>query len=128
FDEGLISAIALLPCGADDARIAAVAVAKARTDGVEKLLQRFVGHDVGCGLAAGGEVSALAQRDHLFDGRAKRLGFGDRGLDALFDDQRSDHVAQQRAAVRCGTSEFVAGYFVTHFDSSGAKAPTFYLP
>src|SRR5512143_2120711 len=43
FDEGLLGAVALLPSGADDAEIAAVAIAETRGDGVEQLGDGFVG-------------------------------------------------------------------------------------
>src|SRR5437764_2974840 len=115
FDEGFIGTVTFLPHGADNASVATLAIPETRADGVEKFADRFIGHQVGGGLPPGGEISALAERDHLFDGWAQRLGFRNRGFDALFHDERSHHVPQQRAAVRCGTSEFVSSNFVTHF-------------
>src|SRR2546423_629173 len=113
-DEGFVSAIAFLPIGANNAGVAAVAIAKARADGIEQLVHGLFGHQVSRCLPAGGEISALAERDHLFDGRTQGFGFGNRGLNALFDYERSGHVAQQRAAMRGGTSEFESCHFVTH--------------
>ena len=58
--------------GADDARVAAVAIAETRADRVEQLHHGFVGHQIRGSQAARGEVSALAERDHLLDDAASR--------------------------------------------------------
>ena len=84
-----------MPHGANDASVAAIAVAETRADGIEKLVHGFVGHQVGSRLSARGEISALTEGDHLFDGGAQGLGFGNRGFDTLFDDERSHHIPQK---------------------------------
>src|SRR5580704_26016 len=89
-DEGVVGAVTLPPAGANDAQVTAVAVSKARTDGVEELVDGGTGHQKGEGLTARGQVAALTESDHLFDQRSHGLGFGDGGLYALFNDQRSD--------------------------------------
>src|SRR5579864_5742708 len=45
-EEGLVGAIALVPAGADDAGVSTVAVAKARSDRVEKFHDGLVGHEI----------------------------------------------------------------------------------
>src|SRR5258706_7543671 len=45
FEESFVGAIALIPSGANDARVAPIAVAEARADRVEQLHNRFVGHE-----------------------------------------------------------------------------------
>ena len=94
--------------------IAALAVAKARSHGIEKLVDGFVCHQVGGRLPTRREIALLAERDHLLDLRTHRLRL-DRGrLNALFHDDRGHHVAQHGAPVRSGSSEFVSCNFVTH--------------
>src|SRR5580658_6452461 len=66
-EEGLVGAVALVPVGADDARVAPLAVAETRSDGVEELHHGLIGHEISRGQTTGGEVAALAQRDHLLD-------------------------------------------------------------
>src|SRR6266851_259787 len=114
FDEGLVGAIALLPSGADNARIAPGAVAKARPNGIEQFVHGFIGHEIRSRLAARRKISALAQGDHLLDNRLQRLGFGNRSFNPLFDDERSGHIPQQRAPMRCSPSEFESSYSVAH--------------
>src|SRR5579863_5791251 len=114
FDEGVVGAVAFSPSGADDAEVAAIAITEAWADGVEKFVDGGAGHEVSKRLTAGGEISALAQRDHLFDLRTHGFGFRHGGLDPLFEDERCDQIAQQRPAVRGVTSQFPSCYFVTH--------------
>src|SRR3981081_833505 len=61
-DEGLISAVAFVPASANDAKISAVAVPEAGTNGVEQLDHGIVGHEVGRGQTARREIPALAER------------------------------------------------------------------
>jgi hypothetical protein len=88
-----------LPTSADYAQVASLPVSETRTDGVEELVNCVARHQVGRGLPAGGEVSALAQGDHLFHVRPHGFGLRDCGFDALFDDERSHQVSQQGAAM-----------------------------
>jgi hypothetical protein len=53
FDESVIGAIAFSPSSADDAEVAAVAIAETRSDGVEKFVDGGASHEVRQGLAAG---------------------------------------------------------------------------
>jgi hypothetical protein len=114
FDEGVVGAVTLAPSGANDAEVAAVAIAKARTDNIKQFVNRCAGHEVSERLTTGSKISALAEGDHLLDLGTHGFGFRDRGLDSLFDDERSHQIPQQRAAVRSVTSQFPSGYFVTH--------------
>ena len=116
-EESLVGTIALLPCGANDARISAVAVAEAGADRIEEFHDSFVGHEIRRSETASGEIPTFAQRDHLFNDGARGLGLGNGRLDAFFDDHRSDQIAQQRAPVRGVTSEFIACNLVTHFSN-----------
>src|SRR5712671_699462 len=44
FEESFVGAVALIPSGADNARVAAVAVTEARTDGVKELHHSLIRH------------------------------------------------------------------------------------
>src|SRR6202041_487927 len=116
FEESLVGSVAFVPVSADDARVAAVAIAETRADRVEQLDQGFIGHEVSASQAASGEVAAFAQRDHLFDDGARRFGLGNGSFDPLLDDHGCDQVAEQRTPVRRVPSEFVSCYFVTHMN------------
>src|SRR4030088_1949719 len=48
-DEGLTRAVAFVPAGANDAKISAVAVPEAGTNGVEQLDHGIVGHEISRG-------------------------------------------------------------------------------
>ena len=52
FDEGLVGAIAFIPPGANNPKIATVTVAETRTDSVEQLVHRFTGLQVSASLPA----------------------------------------------------------------------------
>src|SRR6516225_7751543 len=67
FEECLVGAVTLIPGRTDDAGVSAVAVAEARSDGVEQLHDGLAGHQVGSGLTTRGKITALAERDHLLD-------------------------------------------------------------
>src|SRR3954449_6829087 len=54
FEEGFVRAVALVPAGADNASVSAVAIAEARSDRIEQLYDGFVGHQVGGGQTACG--------------------------------------------------------------------------
>src|SRR5579863_9869853 len=114
FDEGVIGAVAFAPSGADNAQVAAITIAEARSDGVKQFVDCGAGHEVSQGLTARGEIPALAEGNHFLDLWAHGFGFGDSGLDSLFEDERSDQIAQQGATVRGVTSQFPSCYFVTH--------------
>src|SRR5579863_7666725 len=114
FDERVIGAVAFAPPSADNAQVAAITIAEARSDGVEELVDGGAGHEVSERLTAGGKVSALAEGNHFLDLWAHGFGFGDGGLDSLFEDERSDQIPQQGATVRGVTSQFPSCYFVTH--------------
>src|SRR4051812_10381349 len=122
-EERLIGSVALVPGGTDDARVSAVTIAEPRTDRVEKLDHRIVGHEIRRRQAPRCKIATLAQSDHLLDQRTSGLRLWNRGLDTFLHDHRSDQVAQQRAPVRRVSSEFESCNFVTHFVPSGAKAP-----
>src|SRR5579863_5542122 len=95
FDEGVVGAVAFSPSSAHDAEVAAIAIAKTGADGVEEFVDGSASHQICERLAAGGKISALAERDHLFDLRAHGFGFGDGGFDSLFEDERGDQIPQQ---------------------------------
>ena len=97
FDECLLGAVALPPRGANDARIAAFAIAEARSHGIEKFGDRFSGHQIRSCLTARCQIALLAEGDHLLDRRTHGLRLDHRRLDALFHDDRRDHIAQHRA-------------------------------
>src|SRR3954469_15138937 len=65
----------------DDPRVAAGSVREARSDLVEELLDDRLGRQLGERLAAGGEVTAAAERDELLGNRLDGLRLGDGGLD-----------------------------------------------
>src|SRR5271165_2477120 len=98
-DEGRLRAIALPPCGADNTRVATLAIAEARGYRIEQFVNRFVGHQVSRRLTAGRQITLLAESDHFFDQGPEGLGLGNGRLDALLYDHRSDQIAQQRAPV-----------------------------
>src|SRR5580704_10214948 len=123
FDERRVSAVALAPTGSDNTQVSTFAVPEPGGDGVEKLVHCGTRHEIGDGLAARGQIAALAQRDHLLDQRTQGLGLGHSGLDSLFDDERSHQVPQQGAAVAGVTSQFPSCYFVTHRESFISKFP-----
>src|SRR5579864_4108400 len=114
FQKSLVGSVALVPPGADDARVAAVAVAETGANGVEQLHDGFVGHQVTAGLTARSQITALAKRDHFFDQRTRCLRLGNGRLDALLHNHGGDQIAEQRAPVRGVSSEFVSCNFVTH--------------
>ena len=56
----IVGAVAFAESSADDAEVAAVAIAEARADGVEEFVDGCAGHEVRECLATGREVTALA--------------------------------------------------------------------
>src|SRR6185437_16857039 len=58
FDERLFGAITLLPAGAHDPQIAALAVPEAGRE-FEQLVHSFAGHEIGAGLTARRQIPAL---------------------------------------------------------------------
>jgi hypothetical protein len=80
----------------------------------KSLCDGFVGHQIGRCLTARRQIALLAEGDHLLDRRTHGLRLDHGRLDALFHDDRRDHVAQHGAPVRSGSSEFVSRNFVTH--------------
>jgi hypothetical protein len=114
FDEGLFGAIALLEAGLDDAQVAALAIAVARGHGVEEALDGDIGHQERECLTARVEIALLAEGDHFFDQRTDSLRLGDGGLDAIFNDDGGDQVAQQSAAVAGVASEFESCIAMAH--------------
>src|SRR5581483_2667935 len=104
FDKSLVSTIALLPSRADNPQVATGAVAKARSNGFEKLVDGFARHQIRGSLTAGGKIPAFAEGDHFFHLWTHRLGLGQRSFNALLDNQRRDQVPQQGAAVGCVTT------------------------
>ena len=60
------------------------------------------------------QIALLAQGDHLFDERTNGLGLGDGRLDAIFDDDGRDQVAQQSAAMAGVASEFESCIAMAH--------------
>ena len=87
FDEGVVGAVAFSPSGANDAEVSAVAIAETRADGVKQFVDGGAGHQICERLTTSGEISAFAQRDHLFDLWTHGFGFGYRGLDSFFEDE-----------------------------------------
>src|SRR5207245_11651297 len=79
-DESLVGAVTFLPSATDDASVSAVAVAKTRANRVEQLAHRLVRHQVGSRLATHPPVSALTERNQLFEARAEGLRFPNCGL------------------------------------------------
>src|SRR5208282_6713381 len=77
FDERLGAAVSLAEAGEDDARIAAVAVAKARADRVEQLVNRLGRHQERRSQAAVCNPALFAERDHLLDVGFHEFGLGD---------------------------------------------------
>jgi hypothetical protein len=102
--NAFLGAIALPPGGANDARIAAFAVAEARGHGIEQLGDRFSGHQIGRCLTARRQIALFAEGDHLLYRRTHRLRLDHGRLNALFHDDRRNHVAQHGATVRSGPS------------------------
>jgi hypothetical protein len=65
-------------------------------------------------LPAVGHRSGFPARDQLLRQRAQLLGLGQRGDDALVDDQRGELVAEHGEPVRRGPPELAASLRVTH--------------
>ena len=86
----------------DDPRVAAVAIGEAGGDRVEQPPDHLgVGHHAQH-LAAGVEVLALGQRDHVLGQPAHRLGLGLGGHDALVAEQATSRL--RNIAQRCWVS------------------------
>jgi len=98
-DEGLLGSIALLEAGADDAQIAAGAIAVARGHGIEQARNGFPGLEIGECQAAGVQIATLAQGDQLFYVGTSGLGLGDGRLYTVLKKNGRDQVAQQGAAM-----------------------------
>jgi hypothetical protein len=60
------------------------------------------------------QIALLAQGDHLFNQRTDGLGLGHGGLDAVFDDDGRNQIAQQRAAVAGIASELESCIAMAH--------------
>src|SRR5262249_9525148 len=114
FDERLLGAVALLEASADDAQIAALAIAVARGHGVEEACYSLVGPEKAERLAARMYVALLPQRDHLFHVRTDSLGLGHGGLHAVLNNDGRDQVAQQRIAMAGVASEFESCIAMAH--------------
>src|ERR1039458_4778741 len=114
FDERLGAAVSLAEAGQNDAGIAAIAVAKARADRVEQLVDRLWRHQERRGQTAVWNPAFFAERNHLLDVGLHELGLGDGGLDALFHDQRGDEIPQQSAPVGGVPAQFPTCYTMTH--------------
>src|SRR6266568_3250221 len=76
FDKSLLAAVALAETGANDAQVAALAVAVTRRDGFKQPRNSRIGLQEAERLAARVQIALLAQGDHLFHVRADRLGLG----------------------------------------------------
>ena len=113
-NEGLFRSVALLEAGADDAQIAALAVFVTRRNGVEEPVDGLGGHHVAEGLAARVQIALLAQGDHLFNQRTDGLGLGQGGLDAVFDEDGGDQIAQQGATMAGVASELESCIAMAH--------------
>src|SRR5438477_2362062 len=116
-DEDFFRAIATLVALADDAQISALAVAKARRDGIEEPRDRLASHEPRASQAARGEIAALAQSDHVLDVRAHGLGLDGGGFNALFHNDRGHQIAQQGTAVTGVASEFPTCDTMSHKNS-----------
>ena len=83
-----------------DSRVAAGPLREARCDLGEEDVRDLLGTEERDSLPVGGDVAALAERDHLLDDRADLLGLGLGGLDAPVLDQRRGEVGVERLPVR----------------------------
>jgi hypothetical protein len=73
-------------------------------------------------LAAGVQVTALAQRDQFLYVGTRGLGLGDSGHDTVFQQDGRHQVAQQGAAVAGVASEFVSSIAMAHGKISRLRA------
>jgi hypothetical protein len=69
---------------------------------------------LGDGLAAGVQITALSQRHEFLDDRPQVLGLGQRGGDLLMLDQGCRHIGKHRLSVTLGPVELAARFAVTH--------------
>src|SRR4051794_10503229 len=114
FDECFLAAVALAEAGADDAEIAALAIAVTRSHGIKQPRDSRVGLQEAERLAARVQIALLAEGDHLFDVRANSLGFGHGGLHAVFHEDGRNQVAQQGATVAGVASELESCIAMAH--------------
>jgi len=113
-DESLLCAVAALESSADNAQVAAIAIAVAGRDSVKQPGDCLAGLQEGQSLTARMKVALLTERDEFFDVRARGLGLGDGSLDAVLQDDRRDQVAQQSAAMAGVSSQFESCIAMTH--------------
>jgi len=83
-------------------------------NGVEEPVDGLGGHHVAEGLAARVQIALLAQGDHLFNQRTDGLGLGQGGLDAVFDEDGGDQIAQQGATMAGVASELESCIAMAH--------------
>src|SRR3954466_6616179 len=114
FDERLLAAVALAEAGANDAQIAALAIAVARSHGFKQPRNSRIGLQEAERLPARVQIALLAESDHLFDMGADSLGLGHGGLHAVFHEDGRDQVAQQRATMAGVASELESCIAMAH--------------
>src|SRR5437868_3043687 len=95
-------------------RIAAFALAVARSQHIEKLLDLTLIAYSRNRLPAGVETALLGKCYQLFNDWAQILGLGQRRDDLLMLDQRRRHVGEHGLAMRCRAVETAACKSVTH--------------
>ena len=115
FDESVVGAVALAPAGADDAQDSRLRDRRSAGRWCRTVCRRRRWSSGRRGAWRRAAKSPRLPSVIIFStcGRMA-LALGTRGLDALFENERSDQVPQQRAAVRGVTSQFPSCYFVTH--------------
>ncbi len=114
FDEGFLSTVSTLESTANDAQIAAISVAIAWGYGVKKTGHGVAGLKERKSLTPRMQVALLAQSDQLLHVRTDGFRLGDGRLDAVFQNDGRDQVAQQSAAVASVASEFESCIAVAH--------------
>lgn len=113
-DDGKFRSIADAPTRANDARVAARAVGKARREIIEEFFRGANGHQESGGLAARVERIALAERDHAFGERTRSLRAKQRRLNSFLFDEIRDEIPQRGATVGRLSAEFRSRFKVSH--------------
>src|SRR5205807_7687850 len=117
FEDGYFGVVAHAIAGADDAGVAAGAVAKFWRDFAEEFLRDGRHQEIGSRLAARLQRVALAESDHFFGHGASGLGARERGGDAAVLEQIRDQAAQDGAAMVGLLAEFRSRVEMSHGQS-----------
>src|SRR5207249_516845 len=114
FDKGHGSGVALALAKPHDARVTPIAIGRSRRDLVEQFLHRDLLPQCCQSIPSRVDRSFLPERHHFLRERSNRLRLGERRLDALVFDQRSNLIGQQRFAVLSRAAKLTRFFLVPH--------------